>query len=112
MKKFLALALSCSLALTALAGCSGSGTGSGSGTPGSSAPESGDKVVTIGIFEPASGDNGAGGKQEVLGMKYAHDVQPTVEIGGDTTGLDKALKNVNSSITKTQSALNLSLIHI
>lgn len=30
----------------------------------------------------------------------------TVEIGGDTTGLDKALRNVNSSITKTQSALN------
>lgn len=30
----------------------------------------------------------------------------TVEIGGDTTGLDKALKSVNSSISKTQSALN------
>lgn len=30
----------------------------------------------------------------------------TVEIGGDTTGLDKALKGVNSSINKTQSALN------
>ncbi|MEI3060712.1 MAG: phage tail tape measure protein [Oscillospiraceae bacterium] len=30
----------------------------------------------------------------------------TVEIGGDTTGLDKALKGVNSSISKTQSALN------
>ena len=30
----------------------------------------------------------------------------TIEIGGDTTGLDKALKSVNSSITKTQSALN------
>lgn len=30
----------------------------------------------------------------------------TVEIGGDTTGLDKALHGVNSSITKTQSALN------
>ncbi len=30
----------------------------------------------------------------------------TVEIGGDATGLDKALKSVNSSITKTQSALN------
>ena len=29
-----------------------------------------------------------------------------IEIGGDTTGLDKALKSVNSSITKTQSALN------
>lgn len=30
----------------------------------------------------------------------------TIEIGGDTTGLDKALKGVNSSISKTQSALN------
>lgn len=29
----------------------------------------------------------------------------TVEIGGDTTGLDKALKGVNASISKTQSAL-------
>ena len=30
----------------------------------------------------------------------------TVEIGGDTTGLDKALRGVNSSINKTKSALN------
>ena len=29
----------------------------------------------------------------------------TVEIGGDTTGLDKALKSVNSTIKNTQSAL-------
>ena len=29
----------------------------------------------------------------------------TVEIGGDTTGLDKALKNVNATIRSTQSSL-------
>ena len=29
----------------------------------------------------------------------------TVEIGGDTTGLDKALKNVNATIRTTQSSL-------
>lgn len=29
----------------------------------------------------------------------------TVEIGGDTTGLEKALKQVNSSIRETQSQL-------
>lgn len=29
----------------------------------------------------------------------------TVEIGGDTTGLDKALKGVNSTIKSTQSQL-------
>ena len=31
----------------------------------------------------------------------------TVEIGGDTTGLDKALRTVNSSIKNTQSALKV-----
>ena len=29
----------------------------------------------------------------------------TVEIGGDTTGLDKALKSVNTTIKNTQSSL-------
>ena len=40
-----------------------------------------ENVVKIGVFEPASGDSGAGGKQEMLGMQYANYVQPTVEIG-------------------------------
>lgn len=39
-------------------------------------------VVKIGVFEPSSGDNGAGGKQEVLGVEYANFVKPTVNIGG------------------------------
>lgn len=39
-------------------------------------------VVKIGVYEPQTGDNGAGGKQEILGMQYANTVQPTVEIGG------------------------------
>ena len=44
----------------------------------------GEEVVKIGVYEPATGDSGAGGKQEVLGMQYANYVQPTVEIGGET----------------------------
>jgi len=40
-----------------------------------------DNIVKIGVFEPASGDSGAGGKQEILGMQYANKVQPTVKIG-------------------------------
>ena len=35
-----------------------------------------EKVVKIGVFEPASGDNGAGGKQEMLGMQYANEKTP------------------------------------
>ena len=42
-----------------------------------------ENVIKIGVFEPSSGDNGAGGKQEVLGVEYAHSLKPTVNIGGE-----------------------------
>jgi len=68
MKRLVALLCVCLLAMTCLAGCGGGGGGS-------------EDVVRIGVFEPASGDNGAGGKQETLGVQYANKVQPTVKIG-------------------------------
>jgi len=74
MKKFLALVLALVLALSLVA-C---------GSNGEAASESGEKVVKIGVFEPQTGDNGAGGKQEILGMQYANYVCPTVEIAGET----------------------------
>ena len=79
MKRFLALATSCALMIAALAGCGSSGSGSGSG--GGSA--SGDKVIKIGVFEPASGDSASGGKKEMLGMQYANSETPTVTVGGE-----------------------------
>lgn len=39
-------------------------------------------TIKIGIYEPASGDNGAGGKQETLGAIYANEAIPTVNVGG------------------------------
>ena len=53
-----------------LRGDSGSGDAEEGGTS-----ESGNPVVRIGVFEPQTGDNGAGGKQEILGMQYANYVQ-------------------------------------
>lgn len=70
MKKILAFVLVTVMLAACLVAC-----GDGKG---------GDKVLKIGIFEPASGANGAGGKQESLGIKYANSVQPTVEIDGET----------------------------
>ena len=75
MKKYLAFVLALVMSLSLVA-CGGGGEAESS--------ESGDKVVKIGVFEPQTGDNGAGGKQEILGMQYANYVQPTVEIGGET----------------------------
>ena len=80
MKKLMAVLLALVMVLS-LAACGGSKSDS-QGAQSSGA--SGDKVVKIGVFEPQTGDNGAGGKQEILGMQYANYVQPTVEIGGQT----------------------------
>ena len=87
MKKFLSvmLALAMTLSLAACGGSSSSSDNSGSSDSQSSGDSaSGNKVVKLGVFEPQTGDNGAGGKQEILGMQYANYVQPTVEIGGET----------------------------
>ena len=81
MKKLFALLLTLAMALS-LAACGGSGSGSGGAQDGGSG--GGEKVVKIGVFEPQTGDNGPGGKQEILGMQYANSVQPTVEINGET----------------------------
>ena len=79
MKKLTAALLTLVMILS-LAACGGSKSDS----QGAQSGASGNKVVKIGVFEPQTGDNGAGGKQEILGMQYANYVQPTVEIGGET----------------------------
>ena len=105
MKKLIALLLSILMVLGVFAGCASQSAPAAStdkqeeaAAPAASeeaaapaeesateeAASSGDKVVKIGVFEPQTGDNGAGGKQEILGMQYANYVQPTVEIGGET----------------------------
>ena len=84
MKKCFAMLLTLAMVLS-LAACGGSGGSGGSGDAQPSGGASGgDKVVRIGVFEPATGDSGAGGKQEMLGMQYANKETPTVVIGGET----------------------------
>ena len=84
MKKFLSvmLALAMAMSLAACGGSSSSSDNSGSSdSQGSDA--SGNKVVKIGVFEPQTGDNGAGGKQEVLGIKYANSLDNKIDIAGE-----------------------------
>ena len=64
----------------------------------------GEKVVKIGVFEPASGDSGAGGKQEMLGMQYANEKTPTVEIGGETYKVELVYADNGSSTDKAPTA--------
>lgn len=100
MKKLLGMLLSCSLIMGLAAGCGTASTGSS----GAASSDSGDKVVKIGVFEPATGDSGAGGKQEMLGMQYANQETPTVDIGGQTYKVDLVYADNGSSTDKAVSA--------
>ena len=88
MKKVIALILALVMALSLVA-CGNDG---------------GEKVVKIGVFEPQSGDNGAGGKQEILGMQYANHETPAVEIGGETYKVELVYADNASSNDKAASA--------
>jgi branched-chain amino acid transport system substrate-binding protein len=98
MKKFLAMALTCTMLTTILVGCSN--TPSGDSNNGSS----GGDVVKIGVFEPATGDSGPGGKQEMLGMQYANIETPTVDIGGKTYKVELVYADNGSSTDKAPTA--------
>lgn len=91
MKKILALVVACLMVLTLFTACGG-----GSETDG--------KTIYIGVYEPQSGDNGAGGKQEILGMQYANSLYPTVEIGGETYNVELVYADNESSTDKAVSA--------
>ncbi len=92
MKKIIALLLAAVMVMCLFAGCASSG---------------GSKVIKIGVFEPQSGDNGAGGKQEVLGIQYANSVKPTVTINGEEYKIELDIQDNQSSTDKAVSVPGL-----
>ena len=84
MKKFIALALAIVMCLALVVACGGS---------------SGD-VIKIGVFEPVTGENGGGGFQEVLGIRYANSIRNTVTIDGKEYKVE--LKEVDNKSDKTE----------
>ena len=94
MKKIISLSLALIMAL-GLVACGG-GAASGEQTS--------ENVVKIGVFEPASGDSASGGKKETLGMQYANQETPTVEIGGVTYQVKLEIADNGSSTDKAPTA--------
>ena len=103
MKKFFAMLLALSMAL-GMTACGGSSSSSDSDSSQSGDAASGDQVVRIGVFEPATGDSGAGGKQEMLGMQYANHITPTVDIGGETYQVELVYADNGSDSAKAPTA--------
>ena len=88
MKKVISVIIAALFLVSFVAGCGGGG----------------EKVVKIGVFEPASGDNGAGGKQETLGIQFANHETPTVTIGGTEYKVELVVVDNQSSTSHAPSA--------
>ena len=69
-----------------------------------------DNVIKIGVFEPSTGDNGAGGKQEILGIQYANSVKPTVNIGGEEYKVELEIED-NQSVNDKDVTAAASLVN-
>lgn len=100
MKKFLALTMSAVLMLSlAACGSSSADDSAASDTPATRGIAIEGDTIKIGVFEPTTGENGGGGMQEVLGMRYANQVNPTVDINGTTYNIQ--LVEVDNQSDKT-----------
>lgn len=96
MKRFLALLLAM-LMVFALCACGNNGDSQ------SAEGDDGD-TIRIGVFEPASGDSGAGGKKEMLGMQYANSLTPTVTVGGKEYKVELVYADNGSDQSKAPAA--------
>ena len=103
MKKMVALLLVLVMVF-ALAACTGNTNKDGDVYNVGNDVNTGDKVVKIGVFEPSTGDSGAGGKKEILGMQFANQETPTVEIGGETYKVELVYADNGSSADKAPTA--------
>ena len=86
IRKVAAVTMAACLPASALAGCG--------------SKKSDEKVIKIGVFEPTTGENGGGGYQEVLGIRYANEMHPTVNIGGEEYAV--RLVEVDNKSDKTE----------
>ncbi len=115
IRKLVALFLGAAMVLSA-AGCGSDSAPAASNGGGAEAQSgeskaaegasSGDKVLKIGVFEPTTGENGGGGFQEVLGIRYANETHPTVNIGGEEYKIELVEVDNKSDKTEAVNAAN------
>lgn len=99
MKKIIAVLMLLTLAIGLLAGCS------------QESQTTVDQVIRIGVFEPFTGKDASGGKQETLGIAYANSVQPTVTIDGVTYQVELVVADNESSKEKAPTAASSLVEH-
>jgi branched-chain amino acid transport system substrate-binding protein len=67
--------------------------------------ESTGDVIKIGVFEPMTGANAAGGAMEVEGIRLANELFPTVEVAGKTYKVELAIADNKSDKVEAANAV-------
>ena len=98
LKKILSFGLAATM-IASLAAC-------GNSVPEASVGASGNNVIKIGVFEPTTGENGGGGYQEVLGIRYANETHKTVKIGDKEYTIELVEVDNKSDKTEAVNAAN------
>jgi branched-chain amino acid transport system substrate-binding protein len=62
-------------------------------------------VIKIGVFEPMTGANAAGGAMEVEGIRLAHELNPTVTVGGKTYQIELVVADNKSDKVEAATAV-------
>ncbi len=93
MKKVLALIMACLMVCMLFTACGET-----------QVEETGEKVIKLGVFEPATGDSASGGKKEMLGVQYAHSQTPTIDIAGETYKVELVYGDNGSDAAKAPTA--------
>lgn len=97
MKKSFKKMVAALMAVALLAACTPANE---TATTGGGETASGDNVIKIGVFEPVTGENGGGGFQEVLGVRYANEQKKTVTLDGKEYTIE--LVEVDNKSDKTE----------
>lgn len=94
MKKLFSMLLALCVVFVVFVACS---TAIGEGEPsGEASAAKNENTIYIGVSQPLTGNDSEGGYQELLGIRYANHVCPSVEIGEETYAI-KLLETDNCS---------------
>ena len=63
-----------------------------------------DGKIYVGVYQPQSGANGAGGKQEVIAIQYANEIKKTITAGGKEYTIELVIVDNESDDNKAVSA--------
>ena len=73
--------------------------------------DAGGNVVRIGVYEPLTGANAGGGILELAGVQLAHELYPTVQIGGQTYKVELYIEDNRSDRVEAPNVVERLISH-